>query len=153
MLQIFTVALVSSGLLTDVPMVWPDCIPSASGLGLGFIDAYLQSVISNFAQGSNFATAGATVQDVTYLSPFTLTYQVKQFVEFHDNVQSQLATNPGNKTTAPYIAPIVGPNLSLVWLSKTAQARRGVVVPLLTICLLSRVMGSIWNKFIESFPL
>ncbi|CAM6125605.1 unnamed protein product [Calypogeia fissa] len=68
----------------------------ALGLGLNFIDPYLQSITSNFEQGSNFATAGATVEDVTYLSPFTLTYQVKQFVEFHDNVQAQLTTNPGN---------------------------------------------------------
>ncbi|CAM6104918.1 unnamed protein product [Calypogeia fissa] len=69
---------------------------SALGLGLNFIDPYLQSITSNFDQGANFAIAGATVEDVTYLSPFTLTYQVKQFMEFHDNVQAQLTTNSGN---------------------------------------------------------
>ncbi|CAM6100491.1 unnamed protein product [Calypogeia fissa] len=72
-------------------------------LGLNFIDPYLQSITSNFEQGANFA--GATVEDVTYLSPFTLTYQVKQFVEFHDNVQAQRTTNPGDKSKASSTCP------------------------------------------------
>jgi hypothetical protein len=71
---------------------------TATGLGLNFIDPYLQSVTSNFVQGTNFATAGATVQDVTYLSPITLTYQVKQFQEYHDNIQSVLNAGAGKNS-------------------------------------------------------
>lgn len=73
-----------------------ECLDAATGLGLNFIDPYLQSVTSNFQQGANFATAGATVRDVTYLSPFTLTYQVKQFQEFYNSVQSVLNSGAGN---------------------------------------------------------
>jgi phospholipase/lecithinase/hemolysin len=67
----------------------------ATGLGLNFLSPYLQSVNSNFQQGANFATAGATVQQVTYLSPFTLPYQIKQFNEFYANVQSVLSAGAG----------------------------------------------------------
>ncbi|BBN16543.1 hypothetical protein MPTK1_7g07250 [Marchantia polymorpha subsp. ruderalis] len=68
----------------------------ATALGLPFIDPYLQSVTSNFAHGANFATAGATVRSVTYLSPFNLGVQVKQWQQFYSNVVNTLANDPGN---------------------------------------------------------
>ncbi|CAM6105959.1 unnamed protein product [Calypogeia fissa] len=58
----------------------------AEGLGLPFLDPYLQSVTSDFKHGANFATAGATVRPVTYLSPFFLPIQVGQFLSFRKGV-------------------------------------------------------------------
>lgn len=66
-------------------------------MGLPFIDPYLQSVTSNFAHGANFATAGATVRSVTYLSPFNLGVQVKQWQQFYSNVVNTLANDPGER--------------------------------------------------------
>jgi phospholipase/lecithinase/hemolysin len=50
------------------------------------LDPYLQSVTSDFKHGANFATAGATVRPVTYLSPFYLPVQVLQFLSFRRGV-------------------------------------------------------------------
>lgn len=60
----------------------------AEGLGLPFLDPYLESVTSNFKHGANFATAGATVQDVKYLSPFFLNIQVLHFLSFRRGVMN-----------------------------------------------------------------
>ncbi|KAL2608291.1 hypothetical protein R1flu_026864 [Riccia fluitans] len=68
----------------------------ATALGLKFLDPYLQSVKSNFAQGANFAAAGATVRSVPYLSPFNLGVQTKQWQEFYTNTINTLAVDPGN---------------------------------------------------------
>ncbi|KAI5068969.1 hypothetical protein GOP47_0015270 [Adiantum capillus-veneris] len=60
----------------------------AEELGMPYLDAYLQSVGSNFQRGANFATAGSTIrrQNTTLaqsgFSPFSLGVQVTQFAEF-----------------------------------------------------------------------
>ncbi|KAL3683308.1 hypothetical protein R1sor_001330 [Riccia sorocarpa] len=59
-----------------------------TGMGLPFLDPYLQSVTSDFYHGANFATAGATVEPVTYLSPFYFNIQILQFMEFQKNVMA-----------------------------------------------------------------
>lgn len=59
-----------------------------TAMGLPFLDPYLQSVTSDFYHGANFATAGATVLPVTYLSPFNFNIQLLQFMEFQKNVMA-----------------------------------------------------------------
>eukprot|EP01018_Ginkgo_biloba_P002407 Gb_11296 [translate_table: standard] len=58
----------------------------AKGLGLPFLSPYLQSVGSNFAHGANFAAAGATVRETTFIAPISLTVQVDQFKIFKQKV-------------------------------------------------------------------
>ncbi|CAM6099026.1 unnamed protein product [Calypogeia fissa] len=60
----------------------------ANGLGLPFLDPYQQTVNSNYTQGADFACAGSTVLPVTYLSPFYLDIQLRQFGAFKWNVQN-----------------------------------------------------------------
>ncbi|KAG9446781.1 hypothetical protein H6P81_012909 [Aristolochia fimbriata] len=60
----------------------------ADSMGLPYLSAYLDSVLSNFTHGANFATAGATirVQNTTWFqsgySPFPLDVQLRQFTQF-----------------------------------------------------------------------
>ncbi|KAF7128872.1 hypothetical protein RHSIM_Rhsim10G0017200 [Rhododendron simsii] len=60
----------------------------AERLKLPYLSAYLDSVGTNFQQGANFATAGATIrqQDESWfkngISPFPLDIQVEQYVQF-----------------------------------------------------------------------
>lgn len=61
---------------------------TAAGLGLPFLDPYQQTVDSNYTQGADFACAGATVLPVTYLSPFYLDIQLRQFGAFMSNVHN-----------------------------------------------------------------
>lgn len=58
----------------------------AQGLGKSFLSPYLQSVDSNFTQGVNFASAGATAKDATLMSPFSLNVQINQFKVFKKQV-------------------------------------------------------------------
>eukprot|EP01018_Ginkgo_biloba_P002399 Gb_21378 [translate_table: standard] len=58
----------------------------AKALGLPFLSPYLQSVASNFAHGANFAAAGATVRETTFIAPISLTVQVNQFKIFKQKV-------------------------------------------------------------------
>lgn len=60
----------------------------AQAYGLPFVDPYLQSVNSEFNQGTNFAAAGSTVLPVTYLSPFYLDIQLREYRTFKTNVQN-----------------------------------------------------------------
>ncbi|KAI8533582.1 hypothetical protein RHMOL_Rhmol10G0021300 [Rhododendron molle] len=60
----------------------------AERLKLPYLSAYLDSVGTNFQQGANFATAGATIrrQEESWfkngISPFPLDIQVEQYVQF-----------------------------------------------------------------------
>ncbi|GLJ30059.1 hypothetical protein SUGI_0594410 [Cryptomeria japonica] len=58
----------------------------AYALGLPFLSPYLQSVGSNYAHGANFAAAGATVRDLSFIAPISLTVQVNQFKIFKQQV-------------------------------------------------------------------
>ncbi|MCO5548583.1 hypothetical protein L7F22_002043 [Adiantum nelumboides] len=58
----------------------------AQGLGKNFLSPYLQSVDSNFTQGANFASSGATARSTFFISPFSLNVQVNQFKVFKQQV-------------------------------------------------------------------
>eukprot|EP00250_Pteridium_aquilinum_P013734 c21540_g1_i1 orf=168-1478(+) len=72
----------------------------AEELGLPYVDAYLQSVGSNFQRGANFATAGSTIrlQNTTLAqsgySPFSLGVQLSQFTEFKQRTLTYHAQEP-----------------------------------------------------------
>ncbi|KAL2903465.1 hypothetical protein RDABS01_002175 [Bienertia sinuspersici] len=58
----------------------------AESLGIPYLDAYLDSMGSNFSHGANFATAGSTISPQnasSNYSPFPLNLQVYQFHHFH----------------------------------------------------------------------
>ncbi|RWW64656.1 hypothetical protein BHE74_00028098 [Ensete ventricosum] len=69
---------------------------SANSLGLPRLNAYLDSVGTNFSHGANFATAGSTIrpQNTTLsqsgFSPFSLDVQTWQFSQFKSRSQSFL---------------------------------------------------------------
>ncbi|KAJ4826956.1 hypothetical protein Tsubulata_040756 [Turnera subulata] len=71
----------------------------AEGLGLPYLNAYLDSVGSNFSHGANFATAGSTIrpQNTTRqqsgYSPFSLDVQLVQYSDFH--IRSHTYRNKG----------------------------------------------------------
>ncbi|CAD5166436.1 unnamed protein product [Musa acuminata subsp. malaccensis] len=71
----------------------------AQGLGLPFLNAYLDSVATNFSHGANFATAGSTIQRQnttlfqTGYSPFSLDVQSWQYAQFKS--RSQIAYKKG----------------------------------------------------------
>ncbi|XP_072950722.1 GDSL esterase/lipase ACHE [Typha angustifolia] len=71
----------------------------ANSLGLPFLNAYLDSIGTNFSHGANFATAGSTIrrQNTTLFqsgySPFSLDVQSWQFSQFIS--RSQLASQKG----------------------------------------------------------
>ncbi|KAJ0989472.1 hypothetical protein J5N97_007828 [Dioscorea zingiberensis] len=71
----------------------------AQSLGLPYLNAYLDSVGTNFSHGANFATAGSTIrrQNTTLFqsgySPFSLDVQSWQFSQF--KARSQLAYAKG----------------------------------------------------------
>ncbi|KAL8528113.1 hypothetical protein ACS0TY_005788 [Phlomoides rotata] len=62
----------------------------AENLGLQYLSPYLDSIGSNFAQGANFATGGATIlrpKESWFengVSPFPLEIQVEHFTQFKD---------------------------------------------------------------------
>ncbi|GLJ30084.1 hypothetical protein SUGI_0594900 [Cryptomeria japonica] len=58
----------------------------ATALGLPFLSPYLQSVGSNFGHGVNFAAAGATVRETSFIAPVSLTVQINQFKIFKQKV-------------------------------------------------------------------
>ncbi|GLJ29672.1 hypothetical protein SUGI_0585130 [Cryptomeria japonica] len=58
----------------------------AKALGLPFLSPYLQSVASNFGHGANFAAAGATARDTSFIAPISLTVQINQFKIFKQQV-------------------------------------------------------------------
>ncbi|XP_058111543.1 GDSL esterase/lipase ACHE-like isoform X1 [Magnolia sinica] len=66
----------------------------AKGIGLPYIDAYLDSIGTNFTHGANFATAGSTIreQNTTLsqsgFSPFSLDVQSWQFDQFLNRSQT-----------------------------------------------------------------
>ncbi|KAL9246520.1 hypothetical protein vseg_020044 [Gypsophila vaccaria] len=65
----------------------------ADSLGLPYLDAYLNSIGSNFSHGANFATAGSTVrpQNTTIsqsgYSPVSLDVQLAEFLKFRQSAQ------------------------------------------------------------------
>ncbi|KAL2611899.1 hypothetical protein R1flu_023591 [Riccia fluitans] len=65
-------------------------------IGLPFLSSAMSSVDSDYHHGANFATAGATVQPVTYLSPFPLPIQYLQFLKFKQDVIA-LRSDPKTK--------------------------------------------------------
>lgn len=72
---------------------------SAEELGLPYLNAFLDSIGSNFSHGANFATAGSTVRPPNAtiaqsgVSPISLDVQLVQFSDFI--TRSQLIRNRG----------------------------------------------------------
>lgn len=62
----------------------------AQGLGKSFLSPFLQAVDSNFTEGVNFASAGATARAINFISPFNLNIQVNQFKVFKAQVSEVL---------------------------------------------------------------
>lgn len=62
----------------------------AQGLGKSFLSPFLQSVDSNFTEGVNFASSGATAKSIFFISPFSLNIQVNQFKVFKEQVSTVL---------------------------------------------------------------
>ncbi|XP_058111545.1 GDSL esterase/lipase At3g26430-like isoform X1 [Magnolia sinica] len=66
----------------------------AKGIGLPYIDAYLNSVGTNFSHGANFATAASTIREPVSalfqggVSPFSLDVQSWQFDQFLNRSQT-----------------------------------------------------------------
>jgi hypothetical protein len=71
----------------------------ANSLGLPYLDAYLNSIGTNFSHGANFATAGSTIRRENRTlfqsgySPFSLDVQTWQFNQFIS--RSQFAYEKG----------------------------------------------------------
>lgn len=53
----------------------------ADRLELQYLSPYLDSVMANFRNGANFATAGSSILPGGY-SPFSLEVQISQFLQF-----------------------------------------------------------------------
>jgi hypothetical protein len=74
-------------------------LKSAEELGLPYLNAFLDSIGSNFSHGANFATAGSTVRPPNAtiaqsgVSPISLDVQLVQFSDFI--TRSQLIRNRG----------------------------------------------------------
>lgn len=72
----------SSSILTRVQIF------AAEKLGLPYLNAYLDSIGTNFRHGANFATGGSTIQPVDAkiydmgFSPISLDIQLLQFEQF-----------------------------------------------------------------------
>jgi hypothetical protein len=72
----------STSILTSVPNF------AAEKLGLPYLNAYLDSIGTNFRHGANFATGGSTIQPVDAkiydmgFSPISLDIQLLQFEQF-----------------------------------------------------------------------
>lgn len=58
----------------------------AQALKFPFLSPYLQSVGSDFRHGVNFASSGATAENITVLIPFYLQIQIQQFRYFKQRV-------------------------------------------------------------------
>ncbi|EFJ22901.1 hypothetical protein SELMODRAFT_104760 [Selaginella moellendorffii] len=88
-------------------------------LGIPYLSSFFQAVGSNFTTGVNFATAGATSQAVTYISPFSLNVQLNQFREFKQKVlvtgkdmNPRIYSIPDAFSRALYIVDIGGNDFS-----------------------------------------
>ncbi|XP_024531379.1 GDSL esterase/lipase At3g26430 [Selaginella moellendorffii] len=75
----------------------------SEALGIPYLSPYFQSVGSNYTYGVNFATAGATSQAVTYISPFSLNVQLNQFREFKQRVLASNGTRNLNALPSPSV--------------------------------------------------
>ncbi|OAE21511.1 hypothetical protein AXG93_2116s1260 [Marchantia polymorpha subsp. ruderalis] len=73
-------------------------------MGLPNLHSAMQTVDSDYSHGANFATAGATVMPITYLSPFPLPVQYLQFLRFQQDVIA-LRNNPGIHPALPSFLP------------------------------------------------
>lgn len=56
----------------------------AEKLGLPYLNAYLDSVESNFRHGANFAASGSTIKPVPSMNPIHLSIQLSQFEQLKD---------------------------------------------------------------------
>ncbi|XP_057993075.1 GDSL esterase/lipase At5g14450-like [Hevea brasiliensis] len=71
----------------------------AECLGLPYVGAYLDSVGTKFAHGSNFASAGSSIRQGPR-SPFFLALQVSQFMQFKART-TELYKNSSNRGDLP----------------------------------------------------
>ncbi|KAI5070237.1 hypothetical protein GOP47_0014580 [Adiantum capillus-veneris] len=104
----------------------------AQGLGKNFLSPYLQSVDSNFTQGANFASSGATARSTFFISPFSLNIQVNQFKVFKQQV-SMVLEKKGRRDYLPrmnafkdglYIIEIGGNDLSYAYMKLKMNAEQ-----------------------------
>ncbi|CAM6089573.1 unnamed protein product [Calypogeia fissa] len=78
----------------------------SQALGLKYLTSAMQPVDSDYSQGCNFATSGATVMPITYMSPFPLPVQYLQFLRFQQEVialRSDPATPPKMLARIPQV--------------------------------------------------
>ncbi|KAK9272673.1 hypothetical protein L1049_003050 [Liquidambar formosana] len=71
----------------------------AGELGLPYLNAYLDSIGTNFRHGANFATGGSSIRQGGY-SPFHLDVQISQFMRFKSSTTTlykQLSSNKGSR--------------------------------------------------------
>lgn len=104
----------------------------AQGLGKEFLSPYLQSVDSNFTQGANFASSGATAKSTFFISPFSLNIQVNQFKVFKQQV-SMVLEKKGRRDYLPrmnafkdglYIIQIGGNDFSYAYMKLKMSAEQ-----------------------------
>lgn len=94
----------------------------AETLGHPYLDAYLNSLATNFSYGANFATAGSTIRRPnttifqTRQSPFSLDVQFSQYSQFKS--RSQVINKQGNNydicRNNPYFRRIETSNIVVV---------------------------------------
>ena len=75
--------------------VWSHCMVTAKSLGLPHMNAYIDSLGTNFTHGANFATYASTIGLPTSItpagtfSPFYLYVQYSQFLQFRSHLLRQ----------------------------------------------------------------
>lgn len=104
----------------------------AQGLGKPFLSPYLQAVDSNFTEGANFASSGATATSIFFISPFSLNVQVNQFKVFKEQV-SVVHEKKGRRNYLPrmnafkdglYIIQIGGNDFSYAYMKLKMNAQQ-----------------------------
>ncbi|KAA8548100.1 hypothetical protein F0562_004639 [Nyssa sinensis] len=73
----------------------------AEKLGLPYLDAYLDSIGTDFRHGANFATGGSSIRPGGY-SPFHLDLQISQFIQFKSRTTSLYKQLNDNRKTPPF---------------------------------------------------
>ncbi|TXG54658.1 hypothetical protein EZV62_019914 [Acer yangbiense] len=73
----------------------------AENLKLRYLNAYLDSIGTNFRQGANFATGGSSIRPPGY-SPFHLAIQISQFVQFKSRTMALYDKLTPNRKTPPF---------------------------------------------------
>lgn len=77
-------------------------------LGLPYLNAYLDSMGTNFWHGANFATGGSSIRPGGY-SPFHLEIQLAQFKRFKSQTTALFLQLNHNCTTAPFKSEVPRP--------------------------------------------